>query len=249
VEILYDAQSSPGSRNEDLVLATNDLVVLLDGATPIPDCNTGCIHDVPWLVQRLASELCARLIPDDRVDLRVALAESIAAARRTHEPTCDLTNPDSPSSTVAILRKRAGLVDALVLADSPVILQDVGGTVHTVIDDRISSLPGYSLEEIRQWRNQPGGFWVASTRPEAAANALVRTMEASRLKRAAVLSDGASRLVDRYGRSWTELLDILDREGPRRLVEHTRAAESSMPPDPYGGKRHDDATAVLCRFP
>ena len=38
-------------------------------------------------------------------------------------------------------------------------------------DDRIAHLPGgrpYTIELVRSLRNQPGGFWVASTDPEAA---------------------------------------------------------------------------------
>ncbi|SDW61805.1 hypothetical protein SAMN05216215_1004154 [Saccharopolyspora shandongensis] len=54
-----------------------------------------------------------------------------------------------------------------MLADSPVVL-DVAGEARPIIDDRIDHPPGYTLEVVRDLRNQPGGFGVASTKPEAA---------------------------------------------------------------------------------
>lgn len=61
------------------------------------------------------------------------------------------------------------------------------------------------------------------------------------VRRAAILTDGATRLVERYGRSWSDLLTILTTSGPSQLVQSTRIEE-------YRGKVFDDATAVLCSF-
>ncbi|WP_316043454.1 hypothetical protein [Actinomadura sp. CNU-125] len=65
-----------------------------------------------------------------------------------------------------------------------------------------------------------------------------------------MLSDGASRLVERFGRlTWAGLLRALDADGPAAVVRRTRDAEAAQPPDAPGrGKRFDDATAVLVRF-
>lgn len=88
---------------------------------------------------------------------------------------------------------------------------------------------------------------MASTRPEAAYEGLTGEVPVEGLRRAAVLSDGASRLVERFGETdWDGLLRLLDEEGPRELVRRTRAAEVSAPA--ARGKRHDDATAVFVRF-
>ena len=68
----------------------------------------------------------------------------------------------------------------------------------------------------------------------------------------ALLSDGASRLADRFHlAAWVDVCDILYRDGPSGLIEHVRTAESS---DPRGerwprGKIHDDATAVFWPLP
>jgi hypothetical protein len=67
-----------------------------------------------------------------------------------------------------------------------------------------------------------------------------------------VLSDGAARLVERFGLlDWRGLLDVLDHEGPAELIRRTRRAEESETEAERAGrrgKRHDDATAVLVRF-
>ena len=63
----------------------------------------------------------------------------------------------------------------------------------------------------------------------------------------ALLSDGASRLVDRFDlMSWPELLAVLRKAGPTELIARTREVEAS---DPDGmrwprGKASDDATAL-----
>jgi hypothetical protein len=90
---------------------------------------------------------------------------------------------------------------------------------------------------------------VAQNQPRDRAGGL--GVQAGEHRRAALLSDGATRLVDRFGvMAWPGLFDVLDREGPYSLIMQTREAESS---DPEGrrwprSKRHDDATAVLCRI-
>ncbi|MFD0854554.1 integrase, partial [Actinomadura adrarensis] len=68
------------------------------------------------------------------------------------------------------------------------------------------------------------------------------------LRALALLSDGASRLADRFGLlTWSGLLDVLRGDGPDALIARTRAAERD---DPDGrrwprGKTHDDATAAF----
>ncbi|WP_308287182.1 protein phosphatase 2C domain-containing protein [Actinomadura parmotrematis] len=243
----YASEPTPGRPNEDHVVAGPGWVAVLDGATARPGVATGCVHDPGWLVRRLGGALAARLAPEDGTPLPDVLAGAIEDVGARHGGGCDLGNPDSPSATVALLRRAGGDrgVDWLVLADSPVLVDD--GTVRVVKDDRVDRLPSYTDRAVRDARNSPGGFWVASTRPEAAYEAL--TGRATGVRRAAVLSDGAARLVERFGLAdWTGLLDLLDGEGPRELIRRTRAAEAAAGAGTARrGKLHDDATAVLVR--
>jgi hypothetical protein len=76
---------------------------------------------------------------------------------------------------------------------------------------------------------------------------LTDTIARDGLQRGAVLSDGATRLVDRFGLlDWPSFLDASAEQGPDAIIQQVRAAEAS---DLDGrrwprGKRHDDASAA-----
>jgi hypothetical protein len=249
VEIRSISQPAPDRRppavNEDLVLTGPDFVVVLDGATAGKGIDSGCRHTVAWLVRRLGRQLAPPLLTGSTAPLADLLADAIAAVGGEHSGTCDLTNPDSPSSTVAMIRVGPDRVEHLVLADSPIVTRSPDGVASVHSDDRIDLLPEYTFEAVRRLRNQPGGFWVASTDPKAAYEAVRGTTDRAEVEVVAVLSDGAARYVERYGHRWDELLDVLTTDGPRELVERVWAYDKAAHPDSFRGKRYDDATAVL----
>jgi len=88
--------------NEDYAAAGPDWAVVLDGATHFGGVDTGCIHDVPWLVGHLAAALAEQLILG-AANLPEILFSAIEITCSAHAGTCDLANPDSPSSTVAMV--------------------------------------------------------------------------------------------------------------------------------------------------
>lgn len=255
--------------NEDFVAATPDAVALLDGAGTPTDMESGCAHGVAWYARTLGAALLAGMTQSAGT-LAEILANSIQAVATQHGPACDLSHPGSPSATVIMLRHTADTVEWLVLADSVLIL-DLGEEEPMVIcDDRegqigaryrkaMDALPGGStqhghalrdyIETMRDHRNRDGGFWVASIDPRAAEQAFTGAIPAGRVRAAALLSDGASRLVDRFHLStWPKLLAILDQAGPVDLIRQVRTAERG---DLSGsrwprGKTFDDATAVHC---
>jgi hypothetical protein len=248
MQIHYASEPTPGQANEDFVITGPTWAIVLDGATARPDLDTGCIHDVAWFVRHLGAEL-ARLLANSPTDpLDDALAAAITAIGRLHEDACDLSNPDSPSATVVAIRQRDSELDYLALADSPLIV-DINGQVRAITDDRTANLGDYSAEGVRAARNSPGGFYVASTLPEAAHKAVRGSLATTSVRRAALLSDGAARLVDRFARvDWEQLLDLLAAQGPEELIRLTRQAELAETDTERAGRRgkkHDDATAVL----
>lgn len=246
MQIRYATESTPGSTNEDYVVAGPGWVVLLDGATPRPGVDSGCTHGPAWLVRNLAGTLATHLAQERGEPLPDLLAAAIKAGRETHAGSCDLGNPDSPSATVTTLRRHGDTFDWLVLADSPLVL-DLDGEVRVVRDDRVDLLPSYTTEAVRAARNSPGGFWVASTRPEAAYEAMTGAAPISKVRRAGVFSDGGSRLTERFEvLSWAGLLDLLEAAGPRELIRRTREAERTEAKESRG-KRYDDATAVFVK--
>ncbi|TDD08649.1 hypothetical protein E1181_06775 [Saccharopolyspora terrae] len=231
--------AAPGRRNEDHFAIGPDWAFVLDGATAPAGVDSGCVHDVVWLVRHLGGALAELLTTSDDA-LTDVLAEAIDRVRRAHADTCDLNNPNSPSSTVTLLRLR-DQAEHLVLADSPLVL-DVDGEVRTIVDGRIDRLPSYTREAVAELRNSRDGFWVASTVPEAAHHAVTGTTEPFR--RAALLTDGASRHVDHFALTdWPGLLDLLDERGPASLLAEVRRAETNGTP-PRRAKHHDDATVI-----
>ena len=261
--------AKPDQANEDFIAATSDAVVLLDGAGTPVGSESGCVHGVTWFVRRLGTALLSSLTSSDDPDLVQWLAASIREVRALHADTCDLAHPGSPSATVAALRVREDALDYLVLADSVLVL-DLSTELRVVSDDRearigrrlrakMDALPNGTpehdqayreyVEQLRAHRNQPGGFGVASTEPEAAQHALTGSVPRAQVRTAALFSDGASRLVDRFGlATWEDALKVLDTLGPSELLRKVREAENS---DPSGsrwprGKAFDDATVACC---
>ena len=264
---LASRRSPDATTNEDFIAATPGVVVVIDGASVPAGLGTGCRHGTAWFARRLGTQLLALLTTQPDRSPADSLAQAITAVAALHAHTCDLDHPGSPSATVAILREQPNAVDYLVLGDTTILLEEPAG-VRVVTDDRLEHVAAVQhgamhqhatgsadhdrsfaelVTEQRRHRNHPDGFWVASTDPSAAQHALTDTVPRDGLHRAAVLSDGATRLVDRFSLlDWTDFLGILAEQGPEAIIAQVRAAEHS---DPDGqrwprGKRHDDASAA-----
>ena len=268
MRICFDSQPGGANPNEDWVASSPDLVVVLDGLSTA-GLPTGCRHGVPWFVAHLGGNLMAALA-EPSVSLPDGLATALERVAALH-PECDLANPGTPSATVAILRQRHGVLDHLVLADSPVVFEGPEG--HTVITDlRVDAvLPDLRAEveshethtkghrealqrlvlAQREVRNTSDGYWVAGANPEAARHSLTGSTKLQETLSAAVMSDGVSRLVTEYGMAtWKEIFTTLRTEGPRRLIETVRKTEAT---DPTGRrwpryKSGDDATVAYCQW-
>ncbi|HEY3502670.1 MAG TPA: hypothetical protein VGN37_07795 [Actinocatenispora sp.] len=263
------SEPRPGYENEDLLATADGLVVVLDGCgTPDSLAGTvrrGCSHGVPWYVRSLGAELL-RLAAAPGTPLADALAEAIGTVTDAHRDTCDLTNADTPACTVAMLRHRGRYVDHLVLSDSTVALRR-GDDIEIVCDDRLARVmprferyPLGSPERAERDRrssaariarlNRPDGFWIASTDPAAAAQALTGTVPTAELTGALVATDGGVRLTESGELGWPALLDLVATTGPAELIARTRAAETADPTAERWprGKQYDDATVAWCTF-
>lgn len=245
MQAAYASESAPGRVNEDYAACGRDWALVLDGATAPPaEIDSGCIHDVPWLVRHIAAAVSHRLTLS-QAPLADILAAAIEDTRNAHAHTCDLTNPDSPSTTVSIVRVADGSLDYLTLGDSPIVLWEPPRGTRVIIDDRIAQLPGgrpYTFELVRSLRNRPGGFWIASTVPEAAYQAITGTAEVRPDTEAALFTDGVTRLVEFYGYTWDRLFAELRAGTPRALIASVRDRERER--GIAHGKQPDDATAL-----
>ncbi|MFG1775025.1 hypothetical protein ACGFIG_01145 [Micromonospora sp. NPDC049048] len=268
------ASAPPPGRpdNEDLVFRFGPLTGVLDGATVPEGFDTGCVHGPSWYVRHLAARLGLAEAVRPTATLMSNLAAAILAVRADHGGECDLDHPGTPSSTVCLLRDGGDHLDYLVLCDSPLVL-DAGGRVSVVTDDRLDSAmaalratvaaaPDGSADRMTRFRqavgvqrermNRTHGYWVAAADPDAAFHAVTGSLPLrgpGAVRRAALLSDGASALVEQFGLlDWTGLLDVATAEGPEALIERVRAAERDHADRLRRHKPADDASVVLCEF-
>ena len=104
----------------------------------------------------------------------------------------------------------------------------------------------------RERMNRTHGYWAAAADPDAAYHAVTGTLPLrgpGALRRAALLSDGASCAVEQFGLfDWAGLLDVTAVEGPEGLIGRVRAAERDHPDRLRRHKRTDDASVVFCEF-
>jgi hypothetical protein len=253
---------SPNKPNEDGVVVTANMAAVLDGATVRTD--TGCIHGVPWFVEHIAGALVkhAELSPAD------ALAAAITETAASHRDTCDLAHPGTPSAAVAIAQANGDMLRYLVLGDVTLAMDTTDG-FQVITDDRVNNtaiaervaadaLPNGSPEKMAALvrmkhaelaaRNVPGGFWVAAADPNAASHSLTGKIPLRKVRRAILLTDGATRAVVPFGLyGWPGIFSALASEGPGGLIKQVRTAEDADPAASQHprNKIHDDATIAV----
>jgi hypothetical protein len=218
---------TPGWPNEDFAAVAPGAAVLLDGATTFPaGIDIGCAHGVAWYARTLGGALLSALTADPPAPPADCLATAIAEVRAQHDSTCDLSNPSTPAATVTAVRASPAGFDLLALSDS-VIAADYGdGRPPLVITD-----------------DHP----PASASPDAASRAYTTTLPGAGLRGIALLSDGATRITERYGLlDWPAFVAVIRDRGPAELIRQVRAAEDSDPDCTRWprSKARDDATII-----
>jgi hypothetical protein len=212
-------QAAPGRPNEDFALASTDLVVVIDGdGAPDGDCH----HGVPWFSRQLGTQTMAALVDDPEMPLAEGLARGIRAVGRLHVYTCDLASRRTPSAAVGILRIGPDAVDTLSLGGCVVVVDAGDGP---------------------QLTRDLTGSENAAAEPRAARLALTNSYPREKVRRVAVLSDGAAAPADRDGGyAWPDYLDLLDTLGPIGLL--SRLQTRGELGDAGAGVPPDDATVV-----
>jgi hypothetical protein len=275
MEVRLASEATPDRLvNEDGVLVVGGLVGVFDGVTQPEGLDSGCTHGPAWYVRNLCAALSHAYATNPTDPLPQLLATAIERVRSQHT-SCDLRHPGTPAATTCLVKHTGSEIEYLVLCDSPLVL-DRGTHVDVVTDERFGNaiadvreaalVPGtfgtadhaarlrWAAEERLRYTNRPGGYWIAAAEPLAAFEAVTGAAPLhgpDRIRRAALLTDGASAAVEQLGLvNWPGLLDVLTIEGPAELIRRVRAAELADS-DGYARpryKRHDDATAVLCLF-
>jgi hypothetical protein len=270
VEVSFASRPGSMSRpNEDFVTASPSVAVVLDGLSAPPALGTGCVHGTPWFVAQLGTQVVSAATTARGEPLKDLVAGAITRVADSHANTCDLEHPGTPSSSLAVVREQDESVEYLLLFDSVILLDGPSGLTiltdrrvdafaqheHRATREQPIGSPAHQdrVQELvaaqRRHRNQPGGYWVAGAKPSAAYQAVTGSRPLDQIRRAALLSDGVSCLVDLYAVvDWRELLDSMQRHGPAYAISRVREVEDA---DPIGArwpryKRSDDATAAFC---
>lgn len=269
--MLVDIASYPRPQgpNEDFAFSDSTAAVVLDGAGMPPGMNSGCRHGVAWYVEQLGTRLHREAAQGDAV-LTVCLATAIESTTSLHRGTCAVDSPLSPSATVSIARVRGDVFEWLILGDCTVLIQS-NGVVTAATDDRLAQVAPHAREALvravpgsperqrahealvqqeRSQRNVRGGYWVAAADPTAASHALTGSESASRIQGAALLTDGAGRLVTTFrSTDWQGYMALLRYGGPEGVLRQVREAEASDPDLSRWprSKQHDDATITYIR--
>jgi hypothetical protein len=272
VHIAFATESgSPGRPNEDVVLATPRLLVVADGASAPAGMDTGCVHGTAWYVNQLAAQIAACEASAPESGLKAVLADALASVAQSHADTCALDADGTPSASVGILRAAGATVDYLVLSDVTIVL-GLPSRTEVICDDSIADLfdalrqavwaaPTGSAEREarlrelvstqRKLRNVDGGYWLAGATPHAAHHALTGSVHLADVGRAALMTDGAARLVDLFDEvAWDDTLTQLRATGPGDWIRRTRAVERTDPAltrwPRY--KKSDDAAVAVVDF-
>jgi hypothetical protein len=246
-----------GRSNEDFVGAVRTGTVVVDGAF-IPGAEDVCHHGVAWYAHRLGQWLLDLLAAAGDEPLPGLLGTAIERVTGEHRDRCDPADPRSPWAAVAVVRVRHGLLDVLVLGDATVVVDRPDGSAPVVVTDPREPVvsatyePAYAaardaderhrvLRELRARRNQAGGFWVAKDDPRAADEAVTAQLPVGEVRAVALMSNGASRVVDRFGLTdWAGLVADLASVGPADVVRRVREAERLR------RVAQDDATIAYC---
>ena len=256
MRVTMATSARPGHANEDFVGGIPSLVVVVDGAG-IPGGAATCRHGVAWYAARLGGALLTLGGGAESRSLVSLLGGAIQDVTDEHRGSCDVTNPISPSAAVAIVRVTDGVVDHLVLGDAvvvlnrtlgePLVVQDrrevvISASYRSALEDAVSRAErDRVLGELRAHRNQPGGFWVAKDDPRAAQEAVTGSCPISELSDVALLSNGASAIVDRFALTdWAGVFGLLSASGPEEVIRRVRDTEARDEVAP------DDATIAYC---
>jgi hypothetical protein len=134
------------------------------------------------------------------------------------------------------------------------VVLDNAGTIDVIVDDRVDATATPERRHVDQYpigsaeksralvklkiaelaaRNRPGGFWIAAADPSVTTHAFTGQLDPLTLRQAAVIPDGAARIVKVFGAlDWPGLLDVVRTDGPAAVIRRVRSLEAG---DPVGG--------------
>jgi hypothetical protein len=250
----------------DRVIVTPGAVIVLDGASAF---GPAAVSPAAY-ADCLGTELASAVTASPGAPLPAILATAVSATASA----LDLRDDHGPSSTVAIARVGDRNADMLVLGDSYIAYRSAS-TVAVLTDDRLDRLQlpesrryrdrlaagsGYDMAHAatlrdlqagqRARRNTPGGYWIASASPEAAAHAVTRTVSVASLDWIMVATDGAIETARHLGLDDWAAIAHYDQAALAAFLQRCHDWEENDDPDGRQlprAKRHDDKAIAIVR--
>ncbi len=250
----------------DRVIVTPRAVIVLDGASAF---GPAAVSPAAY-ADRLGTQLASAIAASPGAPLPAILATAVSATASA----LNLRDDHGPSSTVAIARISDGTADLLVLGDSYIACRSAG-TAAVLTDDRLDRLDlpgarryrdrlaagsGYdtahaaTLRDLqagqRARRNIPGGYWIASASPEAAAHAVTVTVPAASLDWIVLATDGAIETARHLGLDDWEAIAGSGQAALTAFLQRCQDWEEHDDPDGRQlprAKRHDDKAIATIR--
>ena len=250
----------------DRVIAVPGAIIVLDGASAFGPAPVSPAD----YADRLGTQLASAITATPAAPLPAILATAISATASA----LDLRDDHGPSSTVAIARVGDGNADLLVLGDSYIACRSAG-TAAVLTDDRLDRLDlpesrryrdrlaagsGYDMTHAatlrdlqagqRARRNTPGGYWIASANPEAAAHAITLTVPAASLDWIVLATDGAIETARHLSLDDWEAIADSGQTALSAFLQHCHDWEENDDPDGRQlprAKRHDDKAIATVR--
>lgn len=264
-------------NNEDIYGITKSGAFVLDGASALTNKNyTSSGNDVCWMVQWWKEYLEENL--DKTIyTIQEILQEGIDRFNKDYGKFVDLSTlkpHEQLSAGIAIVRKNGELLEAYVLGDVEITIEDKGQEIVEITDHSLNNLDGEVIQMMgrnkkredqlvfkgftqaeldililnRSKMNKPGGYYILSHSKEAIDMGIYKTFPLESIEECLLATDGLVPL--RYKYSKKDLFDRIRGIGVKELIKELRNLEETDRDKRNIGrlKTHDDATLVYLNF-
>ncbi|MBQ8844812.1 MAG: protein phosphatase 2C domain-containing protein [Clostridia bacterium] len=211
------------NNNEDFGYVCEDFGFIVDGATSVSNIIvTNEVSDAKWFSHKLGGYL-KEALKDTQRDLKDIVKDAIVYVDSEFTKFYRASMVETkPSSTIAIFRKNNGLLEYLVLGDSPLLVKYKDGQIRELIANEqlivferenikklveIANQREISVIEARPFvneallqqrlkMNKEGGYYIIADDVNAVDHALCGTIRLDVIQSVMGMSDGFSQLYD-----------------------------------------------------
>jgi Protein phosphatase 2C len=263
--------------NEDIYGITRIGAFVIDGASALTDKNyTPSGNDVSWMVH-LWKDYLEENLDNTLYSIQKILEEGIDHFNKEYGKFVDLSTLkpyEQLSAGISIVRKNGEFLEAYVLGDVEITIEDKDREFIVITDTSLENLDGevkqimgrnkkrkdqivfkeFTQEELdililnRSKMNEPGGYFILSHSKEAVDMGIYKTIPVESIERCLLATDGLVPLSYRYSKK--SLLDRIREKGAKELIKELRNLEEADKDKRNIGrlKTHDDATLIYLDF-